>query len=226
MGDPCPEQRPTRPPFRTRWYRRSDGADCSFVPVITTWHTDKTLKRNVVRATFVQRWKNKSGYADHGQKLMRMQADGDKLLIVYEELMSSAAGWDDASAKITTVDGTALTSPVKIAIVGAPSKNEDDQGHLHLVATDGKGTKKTVYLGHYYGIHGDPYPPETSGDLLFKVRIWWAGAGDDFNVAKDGVGVTVKYRWRQEAPEGERDIGPFSDLARLTLAPGTEVVTR
>ncbi len=66
-------------------------------PSVTTWKQNPTLGDNVVEVRFTQRWKNPR-YADHGPKVLRFKLANDTTKIVYEELVSSSAGWDDSTA--------------------------------------------------------------------------------------------------------------------------------
>lgn len=52
---------------------------------------------DMVEVRFTQRWKNPR-YADHGPKVMRFKVKNGAARIVYEELVSSTPGWEDASA--------------------------------------------------------------------------------------------------------------------------------
>lgn len=196
-------------------------------PSVVGRRRDPSLGEGMLRVTFVQRWRS-SAYADHGPKVLKLS--GRPLRIVYEELVSSASGWADADSKATVVDGTALTSPVTLRLTAALPKDAESPGVLSLTATDAKGARVVVPLGKHLGLAAS-YAPEPAGaGFLYKATAWYAGAGDDFNVARDGAGVTVKSRWLQEVMEEEQgkvpDHGPFVDLARLTLAPGAEVVAR
>src|SRR5207244_1922580 len=82
---------------------------------IETWHGGKT-KEPLVVATFVQRWKSKKT-ADHGKKAITLRVDGDRALIVREEMLSAALGWDDQ--KVETVDATSLGASVTTSLAWA-----------------------------------------------------------------------------------------------------------
>lgn len=193
---------------------------------VTPWTEDPTLTPGIVRVGFVQRWKS-ARYADHGPKVLRVRIIEGAARIIYEDMLSSAEGWDDAPAKVTIVDGTALVPPIKVKVVGASEQDGGDQrlGTLTLVLVDQKKTTREIEIGSYNGVDAQSYPPEPSGSPLFKVRLWWAGAGDNFHVVRDGVGLVVRHQWEQET--GEDTTAPsasgLTDQIRVTLSPGAAV---
>lgn len=61
------------------------------------WIEKPGLAEGVVEVRFTQRWKSKA-YADHGVKVMHFRLVGGNARIIYEELVQSSPGWDDAPA--------------------------------------------------------------------------------------------------------------------------------
>ena len=72
---------------------------------VETWlDPGSKLKRGMSIVRFTQRWKS-AKYADHGVKVLHAwRAPDGKLLITYEDLLNSEAGWDDAVGKAVAID--------------------------------------------------------------------------------------------------------------------------
>lgn len=65
-------------------------------PEAVSWAEKPGLGSGMVEVHFTQRWKNPT-YADHGPKVIHVRVDKGVAKIVHEELISSTAGWTDAS---------------------------------------------------------------------------------------------------------------------------------
>jgi hypothetical protein len=78
-------------------------------PSVTTWQDKRMkLKPGVIAVRFLQRWKT-DRYADHGVKVLHLlRGANDKLVIIYEDLLNSEAGWD---ARAGAVAKLVLTPP-------------------------------------------------------------------------------------------------------------------
>ena len=66
-------------------------------PQVTTVRENPAMGQELVEVRFTQRWKNPR-YADHGPKVLRFNLTNGAARIVYEELVSSAPGWEDGPA--------------------------------------------------------------------------------------------------------------------------------
>ncbi len=72
---------------------------------VETWlDPGSKLKRGMTILRFLQRWKS-AKYADHGIKVLHVwRAPDAKLLITYEDLLNSEAGWEDPVGTAVAID--------------------------------------------------------------------------------------------------------------------------
>jgi hypothetical protein len=65
---------------------------------IRTWlDQGASLRPGVSEARFVQRWRNPR-YADHGVKVLQLLRTSTGMAILYEDMLTSSPGWQDAAA--------------------------------------------------------------------------------------------------------------------------------
>jgi hypothetical protein len=97
---------------------------------IETWlDPGSKLKRGMSIVRFTQRWKS-ARYADHGVKVLHAWRSPDgKLLITYEDLLNSEAGWEDAVGTAVAID---LPVPANQAEALALWKKLAPTGEDHL----------------------------------------------------------------------------------------------
>ncbi len=101
----------------------TDVTVAAAAPNAISWIDKPSLGQGIIEVRFTQRWKNPR-YADHGPKVLRFRVTDGVARIVYEELISSTPGWEDASA------ATGLTKFVRARPESADRKGIDACAYL------------------------------------------------------------------------------------------------
>jgi len=197
---------------------------------IKTWH-DGGLAEGEIELEFTQRWQGPSA-ADHGPKVMRLRAaEGNKLVILREELLSSAKGWKDDNVKPVEKDGTALKSPVTFSAAWNIERNGDvTTRKLALIAKDAAGTSMEWIVPYSECTSDSPDPTKKlgakndGGILLEGATNCGLEYQDTFRVVADGAGVVVKDRTVIElhTEDAKREDTGWTDLLRVRLASGAQ----
>lgn len=133
------------------------------------------------------------------------------------------------AAGTADVDATALVSPIVLTLEWhqMPPRVPDDEASpaaLRLRLVDANGAEQVVELGLYTTLQDRPIelvePASESGPSYFQERRFFAGAGDNFDVVRDPYDtIIVSY----QATDEEVGEGPWTELARIRLAPGAVV---
>jgi hypothetical protein len=201
---------------------------------IGTWHGGN-LAPGEIELRFVQRWRGAAS-EDHGPKVMVLKVDaGGTPKIVREELLSSTKGW--AGEKVSEVDGTMLTPPLKVSArwghrgaEGAAESSDFVLAMLMLDVRDSAGITRTWAVPNSQCGSGAPPTGKlakatTGGAILEGTSKCGMEYEDTFRVVVDGAGIVVKDRTLIQIhgdESGTKDTG-FQDLLRVKLAPGAIV---
>jgi hypothetical protein len=187
-----------------------------------------------VQAEFVQRWKSRR-YADHGRKIIRWGWRQGALRIVYEEMVSSAAGWDDSppwlriwftawDMPLQTLDGTDLKPPITVRVIGEPITIDDPpSGLIRIVLRDAAGVERAIGLGPLLRVDAGPYPVDDNTALLFDGSFWWAGGGQHLVVRHRGDVLVITMDYEVESEASATAAARATEMVRIRLARGARV---
>ncbi len=145
---------------------------------------------------------------------------------------ASTAADTSAPPPAQIVDATALTSPISVSFAWVEADAQPTL-QLKLVGANKKKITNQVFQfgredaggpGWAGPVQKGAIKPAGKGPILFEQKLWWAGAGDNFRVVKDGDAIVVKDRTEDEqVPLRPGDEKIYTDVIRVTLAPGAKV---
>jgi len=184
----------------------------------------KKVEGDLVTLTFVQRWKG-GKFADHGEKVLELKADGDTMKIVREELKWSERGWEDGKEKV--FDATAMVSPLTMTVeqVRLADNGDCSETRLRIQLKDAKGHAETFDYGTITGMGGGA--ASKGGKLAPKageytnLGTYCAGLQQGYTLKVAGDTLVALSIWNDE------ESGPGKDSKVIAKLPaGAQVLTK
>lgn len=184
----------------------------------------KKVDGDKVTLTFIQRWKG-GKFADHGEKVLELEAKGGALKIVREELKWSERGWEDGKEKV--FDATGMASPITVTVARAnkPDNGDCSEASLRVTLADAKGKKESFDYGTITGMGGDA--AQKAGKLTPKggewtdLGVYCAGLQQGYTIKQAGDTLVALAIWNDE------ESGPGKDSKVIAKLPaGAKVVAK